>query len=57
MNYETMIVEVKDKVGRIVFNRPKVLNAYSEAMSKEMVRAVDQLSKDPEVRVLSLIHI
>ena len=52
MDYETLIVEVKDKVGRIVFNRPKVLNAYSEAMSKEMVRAVDQLSKDPEARVI-----
>jgi enoyl-CoA hydratase len=52
MNYETLIVEVKDKVGRIVFNRPKVLNAYSEAMSKEFIRAVDQLSKDPEARVV-----
>jgi len=52
MNYETLIVEVKDKVGRIVFNRPKVLNAYSEAMSKELLRAVDQLSKDPEARVV-----
>jgi enoyl-CoA hydratase len=52
MNYETLIVEVKDKVGRIVFNRPKVLNAYSPAMSKELLRAVDQLSKDPEARVV-----
>lgn len=52
MNYETLIVEVKDKVGRIVFNRPKVLNAYSEQMSKELIRAIDQLSKDPEVRVV-----
>ena len=52
MDYETLIVEVKDKVGRIVFNRPKVLNAYSEAMSKEFIRAVDQLSNDPEARVV-----
>ena len=30
-----------------------MLNAYSEAMSKEMVRAVDQLAKDPgAVRVV-----
>jgi len=52
MNYETLIVEVKDKVGRIVFNRPKVLNAYSPTMSKELLRAVDQLSKDPGARVV-----
>jgi enoyl-CoA hydratase len=52
MSYETLIVEVKDKVGRIVFNRPKVLNAYSETMSKELLRAVDQLSNDPEARVV-----
>jgi enoyl-CoA hydratase len=52
MDYETLIVEVKDKVGRIVFNRPKVLNAYSEAMSKEFIRAVGELSEDPEARVV-----
>jgi enoyl-CoA hydratase len=52
MDYEALIVDVKDKVGRIAFNRPKVLNAYSQDMSREMVRAVDQLSKDPEVRVV-----
>ena len=52
MDYETLIVEVKDKVGRITFNRPKVLNAYSEAMSKDLIRAVGALSKDPDVRVV-----
>ena len=52
MNYESILYEKKDKIGLIKLNRPKVLNAYSEAISKEMVLAVDQLSKDPEVRVV-----
>lgn len=52
MAYEEINVEVKEGVGRIVFNRPKLLNAYNEAMSKELIRAVDELSKNPEARVV-----
>jgi len=52
MNTQEIIVEVKDRVGRIVFNRPKLLNAYNEAMSKELVQAVEALGKNPEARVL-----
>ena len=52
MAYEQIIVEVNEGVGRIVFNRPKLLNAYNKAMSKELIRAVDELSKDPGARVM-----
>lgn len=52
MEFQEIIVEVKDQVGRIVFNRPKALNAYNERMSLELVQAVEQLSQDPEVRVV-----
>ncbi len=53
MSYETLIVEVKDSVGRITMNRPP-LNPYNEAMSKELIKAIDQLAKDPEARVVVL---
>jgi len=52
MEYREIVVEVKEGVGRIVFNRPKLLNAYNEAMSKELKHAVDALSTDPGVRVV-----
>ncbi len=52
MEYTQILVEVKDGVGRITLNRPKLLNAYSQQMSEEMVQAVEQLSNDPAVRVL-----
>jgi len=52
MDYQQIVVEVADGVGRIVFNRPKLLNAYSEQMSAELVRAVAALSEDPAVRVV-----
>ena len=40
MAYEQIIVEVEEAVGHIVFNRPELLNAYSERMSDELVQAV-----------------
>jgi len=52
MEYETLIVEVADSVGRITFNRPEQLNAYSEKMSLELVRAVKDLSENPAARVV-----
>ena len=52
MEFQEIIVEVKDQVGRIIFNRSKALNAYNERMSLELFQAVDQLSQDPEVRVV-----
>ncbi len=52
MTYETLTVEVKDSVGRLTFNRPKAMNAYSQLMSDELVKAVDQLADDPAARVI-----
>ncbi|MCP4568593.1 MAG: enoyl-CoA hydratase/isomerase family protein [FCB group bacterium] len=52
MSYETITVEVKDSVGRLTFNRPKYLNAYSQQMSDELVKGIDQLANDPAARVI-----
>ena len=52
MAYEEIIVEVKDSVGRIIFNRPKLLNAYNAKMSQEIIQAIEELTNDPEARVI-----
>jgi enoyl-CoA hydratase/carnithine racemase len=52
MSYEEIVVEAKGGVGRIVFNRPKMLNAYNERMSKELIRAVGELTENPEAQVI-----
>lgn len=52
MEYRQLVVEKKGGVGRIVFNRPERLNAYSEQMSRELLRAVEDMSADPGVRVV-----
>ncbi|MBE0480252.1 MAG: enoyl-CoA hydratase [Dehalococcoidia bacterium] len=52
MPYETIIVEKKDGVARITFNRPEVLNAFSPRMSEELKAAVGDIKSDKETRVV-----
>ncbi|MCP4623183.1 MAG: enoyl-CoA hydratase/isomerase family protein [bacterium] len=52
MEYEQLIVDVKDDIGRITFNRPKQMNAYNEKMSLEFAAAIKAFSTDPAVRVV-----
>ena len=47
MDYTEITVDVKDAVGRITFNRPKLLNAYSEQMTEELSHAVEERVKGP----------
>jgi len=52
MAYETIIVECKDGVGKITFNRPDKLNAYNQTLSQETRRAFDEFAADRSVRVI-----
>ena len=52
MAYETIIVEKKDGVAKITFNRPDVLNAFNPKMSDELKAAVKDIAADKEVRVV-----
>ena len=54
MNFETIILEKKDRIATITFNRPKLFNAYSEQMTRELKLAVDDVGKDDTVRILVL---
>ena len=54
MSYETILLEKSDFTATIIFNRPKVFNAYSEQMSQELKAAVAEVAEDESVRVLFL---
>ncbi len=52
MAYETILVEKKEGVCKITFNRPQVLNAFNPTMSDELKAAVKDIASDKTVRVI-----
>jgi len=50
--YEFVVVRKENGVGELILSRPKKLNALSNAFFEEIVRAVEDLSQDKEVRVV-----
>ena len=50
--YETILVSQKDSVARITLNRPKVHNAFNEAMVAELYRAFADASQEEGIRVV-----
>jgi enoyl-CoA hydratase/carnithine racemase len=52
MNYKTVILERKDGVAVLTLNRPDVLNSVNIEMRSEILEILDNLEKDPDVRVL-----
>jgi len=52
MACETIVLEKKEGIATLTFNRPKVFNAYSERMSEELKAAVKDVGEDGGVRVL-----
>lgn len=49
-----VLYEVRDRIARIVFNRPDKLNAITRAMQIELRRLVAEAARDPAVRVIVL---
>ena len=52
MGYETIIVEKKDQIARITFNRPSALNAFNEKMGEEFYLSLKEAERDAETRCL-----
>lgn len=52
MSYETIIVEKKDRVARITFNRPDRLNAVNSTLGLEVKEALEEIAADENIRVL-----
>jgi len=54
MDFKAIILEKKNGIANITFNRPKVFNAYSEQMSQELKAAVNNVGDDDSLRILIL---
>jgi enoyl-CoA hydratase len=54
MTYSTIIISKQDGYAIVQFNRPDALNALNIKLMEELVEALDDLDKDPEVRVIIL---
>ncbi|MCX5908801.1 MAG: enoyl-CoA hydratase-related protein [Deltaproteobacteria bacterium] len=52
MAYETILLERRNGIGYLTLNRPKVFNAISEQMIREMKEAVQELHPDQSVGVV-----
>ncbi|TCM62693.1 2-(1,2-epoxy-1,2-dihydrophenyl)acetyl-CoA isomerase [Acinetobacter calcoaceticus] len=50
MDYQTILVEVKNAVGYLTFNRPKSLNSFNVDMHTEVAAVLKQWSSDPAIR-------
>ena len=52
MEYQEILVEVRDYIATVTLNRPQKLNAYTTLMGDELSHAYTTLSKDNGVRVI-----
>ena len=52
MAYETIIFQKQAPVAVIKFNRPKALNAINPQLNAEVHQALDEIEKDPSLRVV-----
>lgn len=53
-DFETIIFKNDNGIGTVIFNRPKVFNAYSETMSQELKEVFSIIEKDLSIRVVVL---
>lgn len=54
MEYKTLIIEKKNRVGIITLNRPKVRNALDATLTAELLDALRQFDEDNEVQAIIL---
>ena len=52
MSYETLNVDIADRIAVLTFNRPKVLNAFDGLLVREAQAALAELSADDRVCVI-----
>ncbi len=53
-SYENILLDSKEGIATITFNRPKALNALNRALLGELSDALDAIAGDEEIRVLIL---
>ena len=52
MSYETISLDVENKVATITINRPKMMNAFNEQLVWDMGDATEKIKNDSQIRVL-----
>ena len=52
LNFKTILVEKSEGLGKIVLNRPQVLNALNQEMFDELDKAFRFMGEDEDVKVL-----
>lgn len=52
MAFETLLIEIEEKVALVTINRPKALNALNEQVLDELSLAFNELEQNDEVRVI-----
>ena len=52
MSYETISLDVENKVATITINRPKMMNAFNEQLIWDMGDATEKVKNDSQIRVL-----
>lgn len=54
MKYQNIMFDKQFGVATLTFNRPKVLNALSEALLNELEQLLEEIALDEDIRVLVL---
>lgn len=54
MGYETVLVDIKDKIAKVTMNRPNKKNAMNPQLILDMTQALEELRYDDDVKVLVL---
>ncbi|SFR67829.1 short chain enoyl-CoA hydratase [Marinobacter daqiaonensis] len=54
MTYETLLTEIKGRVGLITLNRPKALNALNSQLIDELNQALDEFERSPDIGCIVL---
>ena len=54
MTFETLLVDIQDRVALITLNRPQALNALNSQLISELNQALGQLEANPEVGCIVL---
>ncbi len=52
MNFETLLFEVNDGVGKLVLNRPDKLNSFNNLMHEELRKCMKEVASNPAIRCL-----
>ncbi|MBI4722187.1 MAG: enoyl-CoA hydratase/isomerase family protein [Candidatus Stahlbacteria bacterium] len=54
MSFETIVYTIKDRVARVMLNRPEVHNAFNDVMFRELIEVFKDIQDNKEVRSVVL---